>query len=121
MTKYQNLEAWKVSMQLVKEIYFVTQKYLKTEQYGLVSQIRRAVISVPSNIAEGLGRQHKNDKIHFLHISRGSAHEVQTLLHISKMAGAISEQDSREIFILIDKTLRIINGFINYMKESSPK
>ena len=68
-----------------KEIYKLTQLYPKEERYGLTSQTNRAAVSIPANIAEGLGRNHKKDTIQFLHISRGSAYEVETLLSIARM------------------------------------
>ena len=73
MRNYQKLDAWKISMQLVKEIYLLTKFYPKEEFFALTSQTKRAAVSIPSNIAEGMGRQHKKDTIHFLHIARGSA------------------------------------------------
>ncbi len=63
MSKYQTLDAWKISMQVVKEIYALLKKYPKEELYGLTSQTKRAAISIPANIAEGMGRQYK--KIQF--------------------------------------------------------
>jgi len=72
MSKYQELDAWKVSMQLVKEIYLLTKKYLKEELYGLTAQTRRSAVSIPSNIAEGIGRQYKKDNLQFQHIAMGS-------------------------------------------------
>ncbi|HET7896157.1 MAG TPA: four helix bundle protein, partial [Flavisolibacter sp.] len=75
MRNYQTLEAWKKSMELVKEIYLVTKQYPKEELFALSSQTKRAAISIPSNIAEGMGRQYKKDTVHFLHIARGSVYE----------------------------------------------
>ena len=71
MRSYKDLDAWKNAMQLVKEIYLLTKKFPKEELYALTSQTKRAAVSVPSNIAEGLGRQYKKDTLQFLHISRG--------------------------------------------------
>ncbi len=72
MRNYQKLDAWKTAMQLVKEVYLLTKKFPKEEVYALTSQIKRASVSIPTNIAEGMGRQYKKDTIQFLHISRGS-------------------------------------------------
>jgi four helix bundle protein len=77
MSKYQSLDAWKISMQLIKEIYVLIKSYLKDELYALTSQTKRAAVSVSCNIAEGLGRQYKKDTIQFLHISRGSLYELK--------------------------------------------
>lgn len=71
MGSYKDLDAWKNAMELVKEVYLLTKKFPKEEMYGLTSQTKRAAASVPSNIAEGLGRQYKKDTLPFFHISRG--------------------------------------------------
>ena len=76
MKNYKQLDAWQVAMSLVKEIYLATKKYPKEELYALTSQTKRAAVSVPANIAEGLGRQYKKDTLQFLHISRGSLYEL---------------------------------------------
>ena len=68
MRNYQKLDAWKSFMRLVKEIYELTKKFPKEELYALSSQSKRAAVSIPSNIAEGMGRQYKKDTIQFLHI-----------------------------------------------------
>lgn len=83
MTNYKNLEAWKKSMELVREVYILRKKYPKEEFYALTSQIKRTAISVPANIAEGSGRNYKKDTIQFLHISRGSLYELETLKYCS--------------------------------------
>lgn len=70
-------------MQLVKTIYQLTRSFPKEELYGLTSQLRRAAVSIAANIAEGTGRQYKKDTLQFLHISRGSLYEVETLLNIA--------------------------------------
>ena len=77
MTNYKKLEAWKKSMELVKEIYEITRSFPREELYALTSQIKRAAVSVPCNIAEGSGRNYKKDTIQFLHIARGSLYEVE--------------------------------------------
>ena len=82
MIIYKNLEAWKKSMLLVKEIYNLAKDFPKEEIYGITSQIKRAAISVPANIAEGVVRNYKKEKIQFLHISRGSLYEVETFLQV---------------------------------------
>jgi four helix bundle protein len=121
MSKYQKLDAWKVSIQLVKETYILTKKYPKEELYALTSQTKRAAISIPSNIAEGMGRQYKKDTIQFLCISRGSTYELETHLVIALNVGIIQENDFQEIQPLIEKTLQVLNGLINYMEDSNLK
>jgi four helix bundle protein len=121
MNNYKNLDVWKVSMQLVKEIYLLTKKFPKEELFGLTSQCKRAAVSVPANIAEGLGRQYKKDTLQFLHISRGSIYELETLMNIALAVEIISENEFKNIVILIEKSLQVLNGFINYNQKADLK
>ena len=128
MTNYKNLEAWKKSMELVREVYILTKKYpkeelyaLKEELYALTSQTKRAAISVPANIAEGSGRNYKKDTIQFLHISRGSLYELETLLNIAVMIDIISEEQFEPFVSKLDECLKILNGLITYYERASLK
>ena len=121
MANYKDLDAWKTSMQLVKEVYLLTKKFPKEELYALTSQMKRAAVSVPSNIAEGLGRQYKKDTLQFLHISRGSLYELETLLIIAVMAEIISEAEFDNIIPSLEKSLQVLNGFINYNQKADLK
>jgi four helix bundle protein len=96
-----------------KEVYAITKKYPKEELFALTSQTKRAAVSVPTNIAEGVGRNYKKDTIQFLHIARGSLYEVETLLNIAVMVDIITKEDSFPFISRIDEELRIINGLIN--------
>ena len=117
MSNYKNLNVWILSMKTVKEIYNLTRSYPQDEQYGLKSQTNRAAVSIPSNIAEGLGRNYKKDTIQFLHISRGSAYEVETLLSIARMINIIDEEKYNRANEILENNIRVINGFINYMEQ----
>ena len=121
MTNYKNLEAWKKTMVLVKDIYFLIKKYPKEELYALTGQTKRAAISIPSNIAEGIGRNYKKDTIQFLHIARGSIYELETLLNIAVMSDIIIESVFRPFADLIDECIKILNGLISYYEKSSLK
>jgi four helix bundle protein len=121
MTGYKKLEAWKKSMQLVKEIYVLTRSFPKEELYGLISQIKRASVSVPCNIAEGIGRNYKKDTIQFFHISRGSLYEVETLLEIAIMTTLVTEEKCTPLSELIEECLKILNGLISYYEKSNLK
>ena len=121
MSNYKNLDAWKVAMQLVKEVYLLTKKFPKEEIYALTSQCKRAAVSIPANIAEGLGRQYKKDTLQFLHISRGSVYELETLLNIAVMVEIIREDDFTRINPLVEKALQVLNGFINYNQKADLK
>ena len=105
-------------MQLVTSVYLESKDFPKEEIYGLTAQIRRAAISIPSNISEGFGRKGKNDYLKFLNIAMSSLFELQTQLEISKNLLFISEktfdnlfQDSREIE-------RMLSSYINKIKDS---
>src|SRR5438270_1376030 len=93
MTNYKNLEAWKKSMQLVKQVYLLTKRYPKEELFALTSQTKRAVVSISANIAEGMGRNYKKDTVQFVHIARGSLYELETLLNIAVMVDIIYEEE----------------------------
>jgi four helix bundle protein len=121
MTNYKNLEAWKKSMLLVKEIYILTKYFPKEEVYGITSQIKRAVISVPANISEGIGRNYKKETIQFLHISRGSLYEVETFLQVAIGVEILEENITKNIFNLIEECLKILNGLIGYYEKSNLK
>ena len=121
MTNYKKLEAWKKAMLLVKEVYILTRTFPKEELYALTSQTKRAVVSIPCNIAEGSGRNYKKDTIQFLHISRGSLYEVETLLNIAITVDIINEEKFTPLAALIEECLKILNGLINYYEKSNLK
>lgn len=121
MTNYKNLEAWKKAMLLVKDIYLLVKKFPKEELYVLTAQLKRASVSMPCNIAEGVGRNYKKDTIQFLHVSRGSLYETETLLNIAVMVEIISESEFTPFSDKIDECLRILNGLITYYENSDLK
>src|SRR4028119_1735662 len=119
MSKYQTLDAWKVSMELVQKIYVITCRYPREELFALTSQTKRAAVSIPSNIAEGMGRQYKKDTIQFLYISRGSLYELETLLNVALMNLLIDEVIFKETIELVHKSMQVLNGLIAYLKNST--
>lgn len=88
-------------MQLVKLVYLLTKKLPREELYGLSSQLRRAAVSIPSNIAEGFGRYNSKDYVHFLRTARGSNFEVETQLQICIQVNYINEKRSRSSFAVV--------------------
>ena len=108
-------------MLLVKEIYLLTKKYPKEELYALTSQTKRAAVSIPSNVAEGSARNYKKDTIQFLHISRGSIYELETLLNIAVMVDIVNENDFIPLAEKIDECIKILNGLIAYYEKSELK
>ncbi|MFA7658384.1 MAG: four helix bundle protein [Candidatus Gastranaerophilaceae bacterium] len=109
---HKNLEIWKESIKLVTEIYKITQSFPKEELYGLVSQIRRSAVSIPSNISEGCARQTAKETAQFLYIALGSVAELETQLIISRELNYTKNLD--EIFDKINLVKKLIVGFIKF-------
>lgn len=107
---FNDLIVWQKSMELAQKVYVVTQTFPKLELFGLVTQLRRSAVSVPSNIAEGNGRRTTRDYISFLYVARGSLAELRTQLSLARMLGYLPE--SPEITTLADEIGRILNGLI---------
>ncbi len=97
MHNFNKLEVWQRARNLCKSIYNVSSNYPKSEQFGLTSQIRRASVSIVSNIAEGPGRNSKKEFAYFLNISNGSAFEVETQIYISKDLNYIDEETEKTL------------------------
>jgi len=111
---HQKLDAWKVAMDLVTELYRELEHFPRHEQYGLCSQIRRAAISVPANIAEGAGRESRREYLRFLHIARGSISELETELEIARRLNYI-ESDVKAI-ALMERTSYLLNGLLRHVR-----
>ena len=117
MKSYRELDVWKYSRELFKLVYLLTKSFPQEELYSLTNQIRRSSISVPSNIAEGIGRQHNKETIHFLYIAKGSLQEVETQLYLSFDLGYISKEELKIILKKVISNKKLLNGFINYYKK----
>jgi four helix bundle protein len=113
--EHKELDAWKLSIDFVTEIYEVTKSFPKVELYGLINQIRRSAVSVPSNIAEGCARYSDKDTAKFLYNALGSASELETQLIISKNLGYIKEEKELLQKIIIIK--KLILGMVKYLKN----
>lgn len=112
---HKDLEVWKSSVQLVTEIYEVTKSFPKEEMYGLTSQIRRASVSIPANLAEGAARKNTKEYIQFVYISLGSISELETLLIISKNLGYLS--DEAQLFQRTDAIRKMLSGLAEKLKK----
>lgn len=112
--RLEDLKVWRKSMLLVKEIYILTSNLPQEEKFGLFSQMRRCAISIPSNIAEGAGRNNKNEFYQFLGIAFGSTYEMQTQLQLTIDLGFISENES----MIIKENLIEIQKMIYSLKTS---
>jgi|SRR5205823_688 len=110
MNGHRDLVAWQKAMELVTEIYRVTQQFPKSELYGLVSQLRRAAVSVPSNIAEGYGRNSRNELHHFIGQARGSLSEVETQVEIAKNLEYIDANTCADLLSRIARIGRLLTG-----------
>ena len=109
---FKNLRIWQESIELVEEIYRITKKFPKEELYGIVNQIRRSAVSLPSNIAEGFVRYHNKEFKQFLFIALASSAEVETQLIVSSKLKYITKQKLDELCESIDKLNRMIMTLI---------
>ena len=110
---HTKLKIWTKIINFIEDIYLTTHKYLKDELYGLTSQMRRAAVSVASNIAEGFARRNANEKIQFCYISRSSLSEIDAQLEISLRLEFISKEKYQKIQARLDEISRMLNGLIN--------
>jgi len=117
MKDHKELNAWKVSMDFVAEVYAITRVFPKEEIYGLTSQLRRAAVSIPSNISEGAARNSSKEFVQFLHIALGSAAEVETQLLIAQRLDYTNNIEK-----LLDMAItvkKLISGLIGHYKKGS--
>ena len=114
---YRDLVAWNKAMDLVTEIYRVTHNFPKEELFGLTSQLRRAAVSIPSNIAEGKGRLSKGEFRQFLGNARRSLAEVETQLIIAQKISYLDEPEINRLLSQVEEVGKIINGLISAVKN----
>lgn len=115
---FQDLEVWQFAMQLVYAVYLATQRFPKDELYGLVTQMRRASVSIPSNIAEGKGRTSDKDLTLFLCHARGSVYELQTQILIAEHLGYLSADAANDLKTRSDQVGRMLNGLIAFASKN---
>lgn len=118
MSNFRNLLIWQKSMVLVTKIYTVTNNFPKEEVFGLTSQIKRSAISIPINIAEGLGRESSKELLRFLKISIGSLFELQTQLEIAKNIIYLDEETFNNLYEDTRELERMIVSFTNKIKNN---
>src|SRR3989344_8478548 len=102
VNRYEDLEIYKISVEVAVEVYGLTKKFPKDETYGMVDQLKRAVTSIGANIAEGFGRFHFRDKLVFFYNARGSLFEVKHFLEISWQIGYITEEEKTVLFLKLN-------------------
>ena len=117
METHKDLRVWQQSIEMVTSIYLMTQSFPKEEMFGLVSQLRRASVSVPSNIAEGYARGTDKEKLHFLRISSGSMSEVETQLMLSLNLGYIDQEKYNELSEILTSVWKQLNSLISSIKK----
>ena len=117
METHKDLRVWQQSIEMVTSIYLMTQSFPKEEMFGLVSQLRRASVSVPSNIAEGYARGTDKEKLHFLRISSGSMSEVETQLLLSLNLGYIDQEKYNELSEIVTSVWKQLNSLISSIKK----
>ncbi len=116
---YLDLIAWQRAMDLVEAVYQSTIGFPREEQFGLTSQLRRAAVSVPSNIAEGQGRQSPKEFRHHLSIAYGSLREIETQLLIAQRLGFLGTAEAGRLLNLTSEVGRLINGLLNSLARSN--
>jgi len=116
MRNFREYDIWKSGIQITKAIYLLTNKFPETEKYGLITQIQRASVSIPSNIAEGSGRNSEKEFKQFLHIAQGSSFEVETQLLIAQELNILTENEIQEILNQLHQLQRQINHLIGLLK-----
>lgn len=114
---YTELEVWKEARTLVKIIYQLTKSFPESEKFALTSQIQRAVISVPSNIAEGCGRESRKDSIRFFYIARGSLYELETQLFLSFDLNYLDKEALDVGIKALQQVRKLLSGFIKYYES----
>jgi four helix bundle protein len=114
---YKELRVWKRSVDLALAVYRHTENFPKHELYGLTSQLRRAAVSVPSNIAEGKGRSSDKELILFLHHSRGSLLEIETQLFIARELAYLEEPQAKDLLAEVESVAKALNALINALKK----
>lgn len=114
---YKDLDAWVSAKDLAKHVYALTESFPTREQFGLTNQLRRASVSVPSNIAEGYGRQYKKETVQFLFVAKGSLNEMETQLLIAMELNFMNDAQHKQTELMIETTRRLLIGYINYLQK----
>ena len=119
--KFEEIECWKKARQLTRRIYEISDQGAFAKDFGLKNQIRRAAVSIMSNIAEGYDRSGKGEFIQFLSTAKGSAAEVRCQLYVAIDQGYIQETDFKELIAMATETGRMVGGLMSYLRSSQYK
>jgi four helix bundle protein len=118
MAGYRELKVWQLGVDLALEIYRLTADFPKTEQYGLTSQLRRASVSIPSNIAEGHARKTRREMQRFANIAKGSLAELETQLIIAGELKFLTDDALRKLLRMAEEESRMLSGLLRSMNET---
>ena len=118
---FKNIKAWQYADDLAVLVYSKTKSFPKEELYGITSQLRRAVVSIPTNIAEGANREHKKEYLHFLYIAMGSMAETEYLLHLSRRLEYLEDDEYKKLEDLRKESARTLYGLINSVKKETKR
>jgi four helix bundle protein len=116
--RFEEIEVWKLSRNIVNEIYIITDTQSFSKDFGLKDQIRRSAVSIPSNIAEGYERKSNTEFIRFLYIAKGSAGELRTQLYLAKDLDYINEDIFNNFIIKSEEISKSLSGFIKYLQST---
>jgi four helix bundle protein len=119
MKTHKDLIVWRKSIELVKYIYLETQNFPQVEMYGLTSQMKRASVSIPSNIAEGCGRHSDQELIRFLYIALGSASELETQIIISKELSFLNETSFNRLIMKNESIIKMLTSLLHSIKAKN--
>jgi four helix bundle protein len=114
---FKNIKAWRHADELTVAVYSATKYFPREELYGVTSQLRRAAVSVPANIAEGASRDHQKEYLYFLNIANGSMAEVTYLLHLSNRLGYLKDSDYANLEQMCAETAKTLYGLIKSVKK----
>lgn len=115
---YQDLEVWQQGMALAEDCYRLTKTFPKEEVYGMVSQIRRAAVSIPANVAEGYGREYRNQYIQFLRIAQGSLKELETHILLAMRVELITTQAAQPILAQCESTGKLLRALLRALQKT---
>jgi four helix bundle protein len=117
ISRFRELKAWQLGMDLTEQVYLLTDSLPKSEIYGLSSQMRRSAVSIPSNLAEGNGRDSTKEFLHFIAIAVGSICELETQILLSHRLKHVKENDFEAVLALLIETKRTIRGLQKALKD----
>jgi four helix bundle protein len=117
MAGYRDLKVWELGVELALEIYRLTANFPKSEQYGLTSQLRRAAVSIPSNIAEGHARKSQAELRRYLNIAKGSLAELETQLIIARELGFVVSDNVTKVLSMAENESRMISGLMRSLES----